>query len=227
MVATQDLKSVVQKLVRLYPPGKSLEDPLELVLWENVGYLIDDDKRAALFAEFKTRIGVDPLKIARASKALLLDISRRGGMNAAVRVGRWQSIARIALEEGGGNLAATLRELPLKKARALLKKFPAIGDPGADRILLFGGISPEPCVESNGLRVLVRLGFCRQEKSYAATYKNAVGALQEAGAGKFDWLTSAYGSLREHGKTLCRRSKPQCLACPLDKLCAHLPATGL
>ena len=34
-----------------------------------------------------------------------------------------------------------LRALPLAKARALLKLYPTIADPGADKILLFAGIA--------------------------------------------------------------------------------------
>ena len=218
-----DLKIVVRKLAQLTPARNDLSDPLELILWENIGYLIDDERRAELFAEFKKRVGFDAGKIARASNAVLLEIAKRGGMNPETRVKRWRDIASIVLEECSGDLAGTLRQIPTKKARALLKKFPAIGEPGVDRILLFSSLEPQPSVESNGLRVLVRLGACKEEKSYAATYKAAVRTLQAVANGKSGWLKTAYTSLREHGKTLCKRSEPQCLACPLDKLCAHAP----
>ncbi|MFX8879625.1 hypothetical protein ABTM72_20090, partial [Acinetobacter baumannii] len=81
--------------------------------------------------------------------------AERGGMRPDVRVERWRSIARITLE-AGGDLRAALAALPLVKARALLKRFPTIADPGADKVLLFSGVAPRPCLESNGLRV-----FCR------------------------------------------------------------------
>ncbi|MBI3675096.1 MAG: hypothetical protein HY243_00570 [Proteobacteria bacterium] len=218
-----DLKIVVRKLAQLTPVREDLSDPLELILWENIGYLIDDDRRAALFAEFKKSVGLDAGKIADAPNAVLLEIAERGGMNPQTRVKRWRDIARIVLEECSGDLAGALRQSPPKKMRTLLKKFPAIGEPSADRIVLFSGLGPHASVESNGLRVLVRLGACTEEKSYAATYKAAVGILQSVANGKSDWLKTAYTALREHGKTLCKRSKPQCLACPLDKLCAHAP----
>ena len=41
----------------------------------------------------------------------------------------------------------------------MLKKFPAIGDPGVDKILLLTRTEPVMALDSNGLRVLVRLGF--------------------------------------------------------------------
>jgi hypothetical protein len=33
--------------------------------------------------------------------------------------------------------------------------FPMIGEPGAEKILLFSGVLPVPALESNGVRVLV------------------------------------------------------------------------
>ena len=216
------LKSIIAKLARLYSPGDGPSDPLQLILWENIGYLIDDEKRAALFAEFGKRVGFDAGAIARAPKSLLTDIAKRGGMRPGTRVERWREIARLALTEAGGDLKRTLRALPLPKARALLKKFPAIGDPGADKVLLFSGIAAQPSLDSNGLRTLVRLGFCAEEKSYAATYKSAVKVLRREGGEDRTWLMSAYVALREHGRALCKRGKPLCLACPLDKICAHV-----
>ena len=56
------------------------------------------------------------------------------------RVERWRTIAEITLRDASGDLRATLKSLPVAKARLLLKKFPVIGDPGADKILLFSGI---------------------------------------------------------------------------------------
>ena len=75
---------------------------------------------------------------------MLLDIASRGGMRPPVRVERWLTIARITLADAGGDLDSALRTLPLAKARTLLKTFPAIGDPGADKILLFSGVAPLP-----------------------------------------------------------------------------------
>jgi endonuclease III len=38
---------------------------------------------------------------------------------------------------------------------------------------------------------------------------------------------SCHALLREHGRTLCKRTNPRCIACPLDSVCAHAPAKGL
>src|SRR5665213_364952 len=167
-------------------------DPFQLALWENMGALIDDDRRAALFAEFGRRIGFEPGAILAADPAVLLSIAERGGMRPQIRVERWQASAAIVLERGGGDLGAALRALPLPKARSLLKLFPVIGDPGADKILLFAGIAPRPSIDTNGLRTLVRLGFFAQQASYAASHKAAVALLSAAGRIEYQWLTEAY-----------------------------------
>ncbi|HEX5183525.1 MAG TPA: hypothetical protein VFW19_10280 [Allosphingosinicella sp.] len=196
-------------------------DPFQLVLWDNMGALIPDDRRAALFAEFGRKVGFEPGAILAADPALLLSIAERGGMRPHVRVERWQASAAIVLDHGGGDFAAALRALPVAKARTLLKRFPVIGDPGADKILLFAGIDARPSLDPNGLRMLVRLGFFPQQASYAASYKTGVALLAASGKPDRKWLMDAYLRLRAHGKTLCRRGAPLCHLCPLDPVCAH------
>ena len=221
------LKDIVAELSRLYPVGEILTAPLDLILWENIGYLIDDDRRQILFQAFQDRVSLSPQAIAAADGAVLLDIARRGGMRPETRVERWREIARISLDRCGGDLEGALRALPLPKARALLKAFPVIGDPGADKVLLFSGISPQPCLDSNGVRVLVRLGLVAEQRSYAATYRAAVEVLKAQGPSDRDGLIAIFVALREHGKALCKRGGPLCAACSLDPLCAHRMADAL
>lgn len=225
MMLRQDLQAVIERLPRP-ADGCGPRDAYGQVLWENLGYLIDDHRRHALFMEFEARIGLRPEAILAADAAELLAIARRGGLRPEVRVARWRQIAGITLGPGGGDLDRTLRVLPLDQARALLKLYPAIGDPCADKILLFAGISPRPTLESNGVRTLVRLGFVKEHKASAATWRAAMDVLREQGRPDFDWLTRAYLTLRAHGREPCRRAAPACPACPLDPTCAHAPASG-
>jgi len=218
------LKAAVAKLARLYPPGKPLTDPLAILVWENVGYLIDDQRREDLFCEFRSRIGLKANQIANAPMPVLGDIAGRGGMHPQKRAERLIAIGRLAIGECDGDMTRALKALPLPRARALLRKFPSIGDPGADRILLFAGIAPQPAVDSNGLRALVRLGFAAEARNYAQTYRAGTAALAAA-SHDGEWLKRAYGVLRAHGKSLCKRSAPVCEPCPLDGACAHRPVT--
>jgi len=220
------LKAVVARLAKLYPLPEPLTDPLAILVWGNICYLIDDARRAELFAEFTKKIGLTAHRIANAPMPVLIDIAKRGGMHPQKRAERLIEIGRLAIAECDGDIVSKLRALPLPKARSLLKKFPSVGDPGADRILLFSGIAPRPSLESNGLRALVRLGFCTEGKSYAQTYKGAIAALAAEGANDAEWLKRAYLLLREHGKSLCKRSTPLCEPCPLDAICAHRPVSA-
>jgi endonuclease-3 len=220
------LIAAVAALAERYAPPKPLTDPLEMILWENMGYLIDDDRRTLLFAEFTERVGLDAVKIDRAPLDVLLDIAKRGGMRPETRVERWHAISRIVIEDAGGDLAKTLKALPLPKARTLLKRFPVIGDPGADKILLFSGLDVRPALDSNGLRVMLRLEFAEMGKSYGASYRNAVGALAADGEVTLQWLTRAYLVLQAHGRALCKRASPNCAACLLDARCAHFMVEG-
>ncbi len=141
------------------------------------------------------------------------------------RVDKLREIAELAVEAGGGRLEKVL-ELEPRKARSVLKKFPGIGDPGADKILLFCGASSTMALESNGLRVAVRLGYGEESKSYSTTYRSALEALEpglEKAAAK---RARAYELLRRHGQTLCKRSAPDCDACPLNGTCRHFARIG-
>ncbi len=188
------------------------------MLHTNAGYLVDDERRDALFARL-WKLAPNPAALLRATTEQLMAIANDGGMHPAVRVERWREIARRTLGEADGDLDGTLRSLPLTRARRLLKGFPSIGDPGADHALLFAGIAPLPTVESNGLRVLVRLGFVASDTPYAPGYRAAVGALLTSFGPKFAALRRAYTVLRRHGKTICRRSAPECPRCPLRRRC--------
>ena len=182
---------------------------------------MDDERRRRLFDDFERVVGLDPAAIASSDDATLLPMAERGGMRPETRVQRWRAIAHIILTQAGGELDAALRALPLPKARALLKLFPVIADPGADKILLLSGIAARPALESNGVRALARLGFFAEQASYDRSYKAAIEVLVVAGRPDFAWLTHAHNQLRELGKTTCKRGEPICAASPVDDLCAH------
>src|SRR5262249_44624403 len=126
----------------------------------------------------------------------------------------------IAAEDFGGNLKPILR-LPLTEAKKALRKFPSIGEPGAEKILLFAGSHPVLALDSNGLRVVLRLGFGKEEKSYAKSYRSVQDALAPGLPLDTAFLTEAHQLLRRHGQELCKTSHPKCEACPLNEQCAY------
>src|SRR2546422_8413212 len=73
------------------------------------------------------------------------------------------TLANPSRRAPGAKLRAAVRRSP-KEANQLLQRFPGIGEPGADKILLFAGGQVSLGPDSNALRVLYRLGFGKQEK---------------------------------------------------------------
>ena len=99
---------------------------------------------------------------------------------------------------------------------------PAI--PGAEKILLFSRRYPVFPLDSNVLRVLLRLGYGKQEKSYSASYRSVQAAVEAELPKGFDGRIEAYQLLRRHGQLLCRRSHPLCGECPARGACAYARA---
>ncbi|MGA9643633.1 MAG: hypothetical protein WBQ72_19705 [Terriglobales bacterium] len=221
MPASLTFAAVIAKLKKFYgpPPPPPVTDPFEQVLWENVAYLADDDKRARAFAELQKTVGTSPNAILKAPPEKLLAVTRLGGMVPELRAERLRQSAEIAQILLKGALDAALAE-SLAKAKKTLRQFPTIGEPGAEKILMFAGKYPVFGLESNGLRVLQRLGFAREQKSYSASYR----AVQQALCGQLPKdcpsLTGAHQLLRRHGQALCRRARPLCEKCPLRESCA-------
>jgi endonuclease-3 len=135
---------------------------------------------------------------------------------------RLKEIAERVQKEFGGDLTAALKALPLAKVRAALRKFPNIADPGADRIILFGGISPVAAVPSNTTQVLVRIRLGQERQNYGRNYKEAQKIIEIETPATFDARIRAFLLLKSHGQQLCKRVDPKCDQCPVASSCAFL-----
>jgi adenine-specific DNA glycosylase len=102
-----------------------------------------------------------------------------------------------------------------------LKKFPVIGDPGTDKILLFANIVPLPALPSNCLEVPLRLGFGEEDKNYARSYRSIQQSLSDDLPEAFEARQRAYLLLKRHGQEICKRSKPLCERCPVTQECGY------
>jgi|SRR5215471_5342992 len=216
-----NLQKIVDRLGRHYgPPTPPItNDPFELILLESVAYLVGDEQREAAFKLLRKLIGTKPPQIVAASKDNLLRVTKLGGIAAETRAARLREIALIATSEFDGDMRTALK-LPLAEAKRALRKFPSIGEPGAEKILLFTQTYPVPALDSNGLRVLLRLGFGEEKKNYTASYRSAQEAIKNELVDDCDWLIRAYLLLRLHGKELCKTTKPRCESCPVRNDCA-------
>jgi endonuclease III len=139
-----------------------------------------------------------------------------------LRAMRLKEIAERVQKEFGVDLPAALKGLSVVQDRAALKKFPSIADPGADRILLFGGMSPVAAVPSNCPQVLVRVRVGDDPEDYGKTYREAQRILAADVPSKFDARIRAYLLLKFHRQQICKRSNPKCVVCPVATSCAFL-----
>ena len=108
-----------------------------------------------------------------------------------------------------------------KEARKALKRFPTIGDPGVDEILLFCADIPVAAVPSNCPHVPLRLGVGVERPSYAASYRSIQAELTRLLSGDAAAMKRAHLPFRRHGKELGRRTVPLCDRCPVAAMCQY------
>ena len=194
-------------------------DPYHFLVWWHCGYPASDAACAKGWESLNREVGVEPPQLLAAGAARLARALKPGGMVPELRAVRLMEIAARIQDEYGGDLRTGLAG-PLTKVRQALKRFPNIADPGADRILLFGGLAPVPAVPSNCPHVLVRIQRGQERENYGVTYREAQQAIEAEIPATFDARTRAYLLLKRHGQDLCKRSNPKCDQCPVNSSCA-------
>jgi endonuclease III len=215
----EPVRNTLLTLARKYgkPAVEEPADPFEMILRENIGYLVTDEQREEAFRALRERIGTAPGRILAAPRGALHEVAALGGMHPEDRVATLIRIAEIAVAEAEGDLRKVLAG-PLPRAREVLRKFPGIKDPIVEKILLFTRTHPSLVLESNGLRVLLRLGFGEEKKGYDATLQAVQDAVGDQLGDDYSLLMEAHILLRRHGRETCRRS-PACGECPLTSVC--------
>ena len=222
----QDLARLLDKLEQHYGPVRFTEptDPYELIVYTNCGYPSSQENCRRGFDALKSSVGISTAAILGASGRQLATALKAGGIVAELRASRLKLIARLVSVDFGGALRSVLDAS--KAARKALKRFPTIGDPGADKILLFCAEVPVAAVPSNCHQVLLRLGLGMERASYAASYRSAQEALAQLLPRQAAPLKRAYLLLRHHGQELCRRSTPLCDRCPVAPRCPYFSSHG-
>jgi len=195
-------------------------DPYLFLVWWHCGYPASDKACGKGWDSLNQSIGVEPEKILRASPDKLSDALRPGGMVPELRAMRLKEIAARVKDEFGGDLRSALVG-PMAKVRGILKKFPNIADPGADRILLFADGATSAAIPSNCPHVLVRLQRGQERENYGVTYREAQQAIEAEVPATFTARVRAYLLLKHHGQEVCKRTKPKCEQCCVKSVCAY------
>jgi endonuclease-3 len=214
------LSEVLKAFQRLHgaPKRREPQGAFAMILYENASYLVPDDVRSRVFEALAKRVGIAPEQILSAPSSVLKRVIAQGGMLVDQRARKLVRAAEIADALGEPLDAVVARSLP--EARRVLKKMPGVGAPGADKIALFAGGHRVLPLDSNGLRVLVRLGFAKEHRDYAATYRAVQAGIEGELPRTRPALVAAHLLLRTHGRTICTQTKPRCEACPLSARCA-------
>jgi endonuclease III len=206
-------------------------EPYEMILFVNCGYPATDVSCSKGYEALKREVGTGPEGIMAAPKAKLAKLMRLGGIVPELRAERLKLIARITNESFGGNLKGALEksmkdektpaEKRLRRAKGALKEFPVIGEPGADKILLFSGMAPITAMPSACTGVPQRIFFGHEDKNYGKGYRAAQEAIAAKVPENFEARQRAYLLLKKHGQETCKRTKPKCEICPISRMCAY------
>jgi len=229
-----NVNRILETLEKTYGPQQAAgpTDPYEMIVYLNCGYPASDARCAKGFDALKREVGLSPREILAAPQARLTKLLRLGGIVPEQRAERLQEIARKVKGEYGGDLKAALKKWMqeekqqtgrgVRAAKKILREFPVIGEPSAEKILLFSKLAPVAAVPSAFVEVPARLWFGKAGKSYAADYGAARDILSAGLAGTIEARQRAYLLLKKHGQQTCKRSQPKCEICPLTGQCAYI-----
>lgn len=220
-MTAQQLTALLAKLEQHHGAVAFAEptDPYELIVFTNCGYPPSQDNCRRGFEAVRSSVGIAADALLGASERVLAGALKAGGIVPELRASRLKLTARLVIEEFGGDLRGTLGDT--KEARKALKRFPTIGDPGVDKILLFCAGLPLAAVPSNCLHVPLRLGLGAERPSYAASYRSVQEALTRLLAHEAAAMRRAFLLFRQHGREICRRSTPLCNRCPVAPMCPY------
>jgi len=217
------VSQVLNQLERFYGKQEPCwpSDPYLFLLWWYCGYPASDALCTKGWKELTSKIGTELDAILAAPPATLAAVLKPGGMLPELRAERMKEVSARIKDEFDGDLRAALTG-PIAKVRKILKSFPSIAGPGADRMLLFAGIQPVAAVPSNCTGVLARIQNGREENNYNAGYRGAQRMIESEIPATFDARIRAYLLLKRHGQELCKRTNPKCDECPLRAACAFV-----
>jgi len=127
-----------------------------MIVYLNCGYPASDAWCSKGFDVLKREVGLSPKELLAAPRAKLAKLLRLGGILPDQRAERLQEIARRVKGDYGGDLQAALKRWMQEEkqqpgrgmhaAKKILREFPVIGEPSAEKILLFSKLAPVAAV---------------------------------------------------------------------------------
>jgi endonuclease III len=228
------VNEILEGLEKMYGPQHAAgpTDPYEMIMYLNCGYPASDAACSKGFDALKREVGLTPKEVLAAPRSKLVKLLRLGGIVPEVRADRLKEIARKVKAEFSADLKAALKmsirqekrqtDKGIHGAKQILQQFPVIGEPSAERILLFSKLAPVAAVPSANVEVPARLWFGKAGKNYVADYRAAREILSTGLPQTLEARQRAYLLLKKHGQQTCMRSHPKCELCPLTGQCAYI-----
>src|SRR5262245_3073710 len=148
------LSAILDSLESLYGPQKLAgpRDPFQMLVFLYSGYPASDAACAKGFDALRRAVGVGVDEMLGATKAAIVTALRTGGIVPEERAKRLRHLAEVVRDEFDGDLAGALKaalregaknaEAEVRRAKKLLRQFPSVGEPGAEKILLFANLAP-------------------------------------------------------------------------------------
>lgn len=174
--------------------------------WQNVEKAIENLKGVGL---------LELEKLAELPAALLAEYIRPAGYY-NVKAGRLHNLCTCVREFGDGDLASFLG-LPTDELRELLLSVKGIGPETADCILLYAAEKPAFVVDAYTHRILSRHNLIGEEYGYGEIRDLFMDNLKV----DVPLYNEYHALLVRAGKEFCRKSRPDCDACPLKNVEAN------
>ena len=227
------LAEILDSLEKRYGAQKLAgpNNPYEMIVFVNCGYPATDLSCTKGYEPLKAEVGTTPDQILKALSAKIAKLTKDAGMFPELRAERLKLIARITNENFGGDLnwavermmkdKNTPQERRERRVKSALKEFPVIGEPTADKIMLFAGLAPVAAVPSAQTGVPQRIFFGTEDKNYGKGYRAAQEFMTAELPQDFAARQRAYLLLKKHGQEICKRTKPKCDICPVSAACLY------
>ncbi|MCL7391147.1 MAG: endonuclease III [Thaumarchaeota archaeon] len=207
MVTAEEFLEIIKILEDRYSiqlPEHVREDPFKIligtILSQRTKDEITDKAYEALFRKYPSI-----QSLANASVREIEKLIKPVGFY-RIKARRIKQVSKIILEKYSG---------VLPKNREELLKLPGVGDKTADIVLSFGYNLPEIAIDTHVETVVKRLGIAEEEDKYMEIKRK----LEEiTPIEKRSILNIIFVSL---GKEVCRKPKPRCTICPINRFCKY------
>lgn len=207
MVTADEFIEIIKILEDRYSvhlPDHVREDPFKILVGTILSHRtkdeITDKAYETLFREYPTA-----RSLANASVKKIEKLIKPVGFY-RIKARRIKEVSRIILEKYSG-------EVP--RDREELLKLPGVGNKTADIVLSFGYGLPEIAIDTHVETVVRRLGVADEKDDYMEIKKK----LEEITPLEKRRLLNSI--LVSFGKEICRKPKPRCSICPINRYCTY------